>query len=190
MKGFVGLTVVVVAGVLAGAFAVGGSGQRPAALLARYGPPGARFVVAFDAAPSIRFYQSEQSPNRFLGDMAPAFTLYVANLGGDEYEDVSLLQFPHALSRGNVDWYLHDYLFDYKVESWHGLPGALRDSPCREGDTPFLCPGRVADRVIVDGSRIFELNVDQLGEAEVERFFSSFALSPPRPATETAGRSG
>jgi hypothetical protein len=59
--------------------------SRGSAPLARadYGPNGARFVVAFASRPEVRDLDETQQPNRYLEDVTPKFSLYVAQLGSN-----------------------------------------------------------------------------------------------------------
>jgi hypothetical protein len=142
---------------------------------ARYGPANARFVVSFRSNPETRYLAAVQGSNSDLGNMTNQFSLYVATLGSQEYESISTDVYPRLLTKENIDWFIHDYLFGYRAESWHGLPGAEMDVACRVGDTYQSCPGRIAYRVIISGRVIYELDAQRVGESEVQRFFGSFS---------------
>jgi hypothetical protein len=142
---------------------------------ARYGPANARFVVSFRANPETRYLAAVQGPNSDLGNMTNQFSLYVATLGPQEYESVSTDVYPRLLTKENINWFIHDYLFGYHAESWHGLPGAEMNVACRVGDSYQSCPGRIAHRVIISGRVIYELDALHVSESEVQRFFASFS---------------
>jgi hypothetical protein len=141
-----------------------------------YGPLGGRFVVSF-GAPTKNLDSSYTLVTE--GDwkfrMKPHASGYEAALGGNAYEEVDIAIYPRTPSARDVTRYLEwNVKPGGELRRWHGLPSAYENHECREGDSPILCPGRVADLWIVNGRVVYELSATQVSQAEVARFFGSF----------------
>lgn len=144
-----------------------------------FGTVGARFVVSFGAPVEKTNPGALVTEGDWKLQMKPRAIGYVAALGGNSYEEADVAIYPRAPSPVNVTRYLNwNAGPSGKLREWHGFPGAYLDVACREGDSPILCPGRIAYLWIVRGRVVYELVAEQVTQAEVEQFFGSF-----RPTT-------